>query len=313
MPSVPATDETVVALMVSDLHLSDKVPVARSAEADWELAQIVPLKQLAKYQRRYNCPVLIAGDILDKPVVLPWVVNMALKHLPEQCYAVPGQHDMPHHNYSDIRKSAYWTLVEAGKIVNLEPGHPTEVMSNGRILRLRGFPWGVPAVACSDPHDMALEIAVVHDYLWTTPETCYKDAPEIKQLSKRFAQFKGYDAVVVGDNHIHWMIGSGRPKMYNCGCFQRRRADEKQHQPMVGLLFADGTIKRKKLDTSAEKWIDNAADAERVMGGSSAEFVKELEALGDAALDYAAAVKRRLIGVHDEQIKAVVLRCLEGK
>ena len=298
--------------MVSDLHLGDKVPVARSAEVDWEQAQIIPLKQLAKYQQRYGCPVLIAGDLYDRYNPAPWVVNMALKHLPEQCYAVPGQHDLPHHNYADIRKSAYWTLVAAGKVTHLEPGRPVEAQSNGRILRLHGFPFGTALRALTQPHDLAIEVAVVHDYLWSSPDTCYKDAPDIKRLGKRFAEMRGYDVVVFGDNHIPW-VADHKPMVINCGAFQRRRSDERQHLPMVGLLLANGKVKRKRLDVSQEKWLDNAADAEAVLGGSSAEFVRELEQLGDAALDYADAVKRRLLsGGITTEVREVVLRCLEG-
>ena len=298
--------------MVSDLHLGDKAPVARSAEALWEEAQIVPLRQLRKYAERYKCPVLIAGDLFDRHAVLPWVVNMALKHLPDQCYAVSGQHDQPSHNLSDIRKSSYWTLVEAGKIVNLEPGRPVEVQSNGRVLRLHGFPYGVPVRALARSHDLVIDVALVHDYIWAAPETAYKDAPIAKRLSKRFASLKGYDVAHFGDNHKGFVVMHD-PVVFNAGAFQRRKADEKEYQPVIGLLLADGTVKRKKIDTSAERWIDNASDAEAVLGGSSAEFVKELEQLGDAALDYAEAVKRRLLsGGITTEVREVVLRCLEG-
>ena len=296
--------------MVSDLHLGDKAPVARSAEVDWEAAQIIPLKQLAKYQQRYGCPVLIAGDLFDRYNPAPWVVNMALKHLPEQCYAVPGQHDMKHHNYSDIRKSVYWTLVESRKIVNLEPGRPVEAQSNGRILRLHGFPFGTALRALTQPHDLAIEVAVAHSYIWAAEGTGYKDAPEVSRLSKRFASMKGFDVCVFGDNHIPFVVDHN-PAICNCGAFQRRKSDERKYDVMIGLLLANGKIKRKRLEASQEKWVDNADDAEKLLGGSSVEFVRELESLGDSALDFAAAVHRRLVG-KNEEVKEVVLRCLDG-
>ena len=297
--------------MVSDLHLGDKAPVARSAEASWHDAQVAMLKQLCKYQQRYKCPVIIAGDLFDRPTPPPWVINMALKHLPERCYAVPGQHDMIHMNYSDLNKTAFWTVREAGRLVLLEPGRPVEI-AGAVPIRLHGFPWGVQLRPLENPHDLAIEVAVVHDYIWLGSESGYKDAPEHKRLAKRFASMKGYDVAVFGDNHQHFMADH-KPLVYNCGAFQRRKSDEKNYPPMVGLLLANGKVKRKRLDVSQERWLDNAADAEAVLGGSSAEFVKELEQLGDAALDYAEAVRRRLLsGGITTEVREVVLRCLEG-
>lgn len=309
MPYLPPTD-AVVAIAVADLHLGDKAPVARSAEVSWEEAQIRPLKQLCKYQERYDVPVLIAGDLFDRHNPAPWVVNMALKHLPQRCYAVPGQHDLPHHNYSDIRKSAYWTLVAAHRITHLEPGRPVETMSKGTPIRLHGFPFGVPCRPLESPHAMYMEICLVHDYLWNREENAYKDAPEVKKLSNRFAQFKGFDAVISGDNHRGWWAGRA-PLYCNCGAFQRRKSDERPYDAMVNLICADGTLKRKRLDTKDEQWIDNAEDAERVMGGTCTEFIKELEQLGDAALDYGAAVQRRMLGLPAD-VQEVVKRCLAG-
>ena len=302
---------TVIALAAADLHLGDMVPVARSAEACWETAQIRSLKQLSKYQRRYQCPVLIAGDVFDKPVVHPWCINMALKYLPEQCYAIPGQHDLLHHNYSDVRLGAYWTLVEGCRVQNIEPGRPVEV-GIPHPIRVHGFPFGIPVKPLKQPHDMFIEVALVHDYIWLGEETAYPGAPVEKRLSKeRRKSLEGYEVAIFGDNHRGW-LGTDST-ILNCGCFQRRKADERNYQPVVGLIMSDGSIKRKRLDVSEDRWIDNVADAETLVGSNCADFIRELDALGDAALDFAQAVKRRLSHGVSKECREVVLRCLEGK
>ena len=43
------------------------------------------------------------------------LISFAIRELPS-CYAIPGQHDLPNHSYTDIQRSAYWVLVEAGII-----------------------------------------------------------------------------------------------------------------------------------------------------------------------------------------------------
>jgi hypothetical protein len=305
---MPSVQPTVIALAVADLHLGDSVPVARSAEGDWEQVQIRSLKQLCKYQLRYDCPVLIAGDLFDKPSVQPWCVNMALRHLPQKCYAIPGNHDLKNHNYADIRLTSFWTLVEGGRLTLVEPGRPKEI-EGAYPIRLHGFPCGVPVKPLSQPHDMFVEVALVHDYIWSGETTGYQGAPDDKFVGVFGKVTVGYDVVLVGDNHMSFLVAD----ILNCGCFQRRKADEKNLTPCVGLLYSDGSIKRKKLDTSEDRWIDNVADAETLVGTNCSDFIRELDALGDAALDYAAAVKRRLANGVSKEVKEVVLRCLEGK
>jgi hypothetical protein len=100
---------------------------------------------------------------------------------------------------------------------------------------------------------------------------------------------------------------------YNRGCpFIRKHYDSQNMQTLQAKYGQKGVVWFELISSAPGKeGYLNAADAEAVLGGSSAEFVRELEALGDAALDYSAAVHRRLIGKSDET-RAVVLRCLEG-
>lgn len=140
-------------------------------------------------------PVICAGDIFDRYNAGPELINFALAYLPRM-YAIPGQHDLPHHSYEDIRKSAYWTLVEAGKILNLEPGKPVGV----GVMQLWGFPWGTPVEPCPETPHLGIDVAVVHQYVWMK-EHGYPGAPEENRVKNFLGKIVGYDAVVVGDNH----------------------------------------------------------------------------------------------------------------
>ncbi len=66
MPVVQQAPKDLVAVLVSDIHLSQKPPIARSAEGSWYQAmqrQLAELKRIAK-----GAPVLCAGDVF-RPLV----------------------------------------------------------------------------------------------------------------------------------------------------------------------------------------------------------------------------------------------------
>lgn len=225
------------AIFCSDIHLSHKAPGFRSLEPDWYQAMRRPLRELTRLAKRLEVPVICAGDIFDRWMVPPELINFAIQEFPK-CYAVPGQHDLPNHVYEDIERSAYWTLVEAGVVQHIEKGTPTRT----DYLELHGFPWGSDPSPCTSK-ERETKIAVVHKYCWTG-QYKYPQAPKENEVGNY--TLAGYDAAVFGDNHIGWIKGT----ICNCGGFYRRTSADLNRQPFVGVLMSDGTIKRHLLDTS---------------------------------------------------------------
>jgi hypothetical protein len=238
------------------------------------------------------------------------IINWLLTRIPDNVkwYGVPGQHDLPNHQLDRIHESPYQTLVEAGKLVNLEPDQPVEVSGHHNTLRLYGFPHGVDVKPLKRDHISMLvfEIAVVHRYIWRQGAT-YHDAPVDHHVSKLNA--KGYDAVVIGDNHSPWQKGG----YYNCGSLICRTIDEKDHKPSVGLLRSDGTIKRHYLDVSKDKWNED----HEVKSKSKEEvdvlgLVRELRA-GKTAVDFAEAIIRWLRdNPVSEGVRREIMEAMEG-
>ena len=125
-----------IAILCSDLHLSHRPPLARAREPDWYEAMMHPLDELDDLTGD-NLPVICGGDVFDKWNSPPELINFALAELPGTMESVAGQHDLPHHSWPERRKSAYWTLVESGKIKTLDGRWEGE----GKFVR-RGFYWG---------------------------------------------------------------------------------------------------------------------------------------------------------------------------
>ncbi len=116
-----ATD-AVIAILTSDWHLSHKPPIARVEEPDWYAAMERTVTQVVELQNKYDCPLVIAGDLFDKWNPPPQLINFALDELGSltmRAVAVPGQHDLPFHSYDHVESSAYWALELGKRIVNV--------------------------------------------------------------------------------------------------------------------------------------------------------------------------------------------------
>ena len=244
-----------VAILCSDLHLCERLPSARGESQEAWFGVI------GGYLDQINdiadgVPVVCAGDVFDRWDSSANLINFVISKMPHM-WAVSGQHDAPHHRYEDIRKSAYWTLVEAGKITNLEPGKPCAI-SKGLVAW--GFPWGFPLRPLEKRvPKSATHLAVAHRYLWDDRAGGHPGATADTHARATAALLKGFDVALLGDNHNPFANTVHGVFLYNHGLTIRRRRDERDYVPEVGLLYADATIERVPLDTSGDLWADEPA------------------------------------------------------
>ena len=278
----------VIAVVCADIHLCENAPVARVAEISWWDAMARPLDEIAGLSARYDCPILIAGDLFDKWNPRPPLLNFALEHMPEHIWAIPGNHDLPYHNPELLGQSAYWTMVAAGKIKNLD--EPESL----RGYSIWPFPFG-STVAEPAGKINGIKIALIHAFCIAGAGTFAMPNPPDKSGVGHF-KLRGYDAAIFGDNHIHFSTRVGKTNVFNCGCLLRRSAAEKSYKPACGLLMRDGTVKTHRLDISNDRWIDNVdkiAAAESALGMDLTGFAVELRDLVSGGLDFREALQRR--------------------
>ena len=308
-------DSSVVAVCCADLHLSHRAPVARSCEGDWLKIQAGYLQQLDKLCRRYECPLIIAGDLFDRWNPPSELVNLALSYLPDDCYAVPGNHDLSSGGMEDIKKTAFWTLVKAGKITLLRTDRPIDLAS-ANPLRLHGFGHKDELHPLEDPQDFFIEVAVVHQYVWAS-DSKHQMAREEALIGKVLKNLTGYNAAIFGDNHLHF---AWRPTprdecqchIWNCGAFMRRKSDEVELTPCIGLLHIDGSFTQHLLDVRKDKFLDPNELTTLIKDEHVEDFIQELSELQDVAIDFGERVRQAVKGV-SPQIARLALKSLEGK
>ncbi len=312
MPSL-RPEGHIVALLVADLHLSHKPPVARSAEPDWYAAMERQLRELQNLSTSLNgplsppVPIICAGDIFDSAKQPVELVNFAIQHLP-QMYAVPGNHELPCHRYDDLHKSPYWTLVKAGRVIDLTPWKDHCI---GNLI-MHGYPYGFePKPLEHWEADIPLQVAVVHQYVWTK-ESGYPGAPESHRLKEFRKKVKGYDVAVVGDNHKSFTSHSDKETtVMNVGGFFRRKIDEIDHKPSVGLLMVNGRVKRHYLDVSKDKFLTAERLTTMMEGIGFETFVESLQGLADNALDFSERLMQWLERKKvNQETKETILRWL---
>ena len=304
---------SILAILVSDIHLSHQRPAARAG--DWYGAMETQLAQLNQLSIRHDAPIICAGDVFDRwnpPVEL---VNFALAYLPRM-YAIPGQHDLPNHDEASIKKSAYYTMCMAGRITDLRG-----VMEIPPGFYVRPFRWGAALESLRHPmdDDGNFYLAVAHKYIWVKDCSYHGASPEA-ELKNVVEDLAGYDAAVFGDNHKGFTrrirANETKHNLLNCGAFMCRHKDERDYKPAVGLLHGNGNITRHYLDKSHEQWdeeyIENSAAVDTAaVVFDAAKFIEELETVGDS-LDFNRAVNRRLDEVGaNAVVRKLVLEALQ--
>lgn len=308
--------DDVIAILVGDMHLSDRPPIARSGE-EWYAAMKRPLDQLRALQAQHGGAIILyAGDITDHWRESPALVNFLLVHLPEG-FAVPGNHDLLHGNYNSLDKTAYWTLVEAGRIKHLDPYIKIDAVPSQTFdsLRIVGMPWGFPLQALEQKDTKTTYIACVHRYIWSNASGKHIKAKPEEHWKEQRKKLKNFDVALFGDNHGGFIVESktkGMPHIVNPGCLIRRKIDEINYKPFVGLLHRNGSVSRHYLDVSQDTFLDTRKVNE-LTGTDISKLIEEFERIGSEITSYADALMSFLSSNGVEKAVAKVIRSILEK
>lgn len=291
MPDLPKA----LAVLGSDLHLQHKPPACRADEPDWYEAMGRTLDEVSRLCADLGgVPFVLAGDVFNHWNSPPELIAFAMRRLPAKVFAVPGQHDLPYHNYADLRRSAYGVLVEAGRIIDLHPDF-THYHIPG--VAIRAFPWGYPVspayeTMSNDKHKLTL--AVVHAYVWREGHG-HQDAPETAHVSYFHQCLAGYDVALFGDNHQGFQVHRAKLTLWNNGTLMRRTTAERPYQPGVGVLYEDGTVVRHILDTTQDVLTaDNHSTEVMVELLDLRDFITDLEELAEDPVEFCEAVRHAI-------------------
>jgi len=237
----------VSAILTADWHFRDDQPVCRLD--NFMETQIRKLQWICGIWKKYDCPLICAGDVFDYWKSSPFLISQLLTLLPtdRQVFAVWGNHDLPQHSLELQQKSALYTLVKAE-----------------RVKILPGVHWGqVPDVNSGMEID-GKKVLVWHVGVFDSPPAWTGDADfsAIDILNTHTE----YDLIVTGHYHTPLVKKLGNRLLVNPGSISRQTADQIESTPRVYLWYAEtnsveeliiphrkGVISREHLEKKEEQ------------------------------------------------------------
>ena len=225
------------AIVGADTHIREDCPVCREPE-EYMKAQWTKLDFIKALCATNHCPFCHAGDLFDHWRPSPWLISMALEHLPAMTIVAPGQHDLANHSLVELPKTGLQTLAQAGRVLILTDGFERVLDDPTRVpASISGYAYGETAKDALKS-DKNREYALLWHHL-----TCYRDQPwpDAGALQIDGANMMGYDLVVSGDNHKQFLCGH----WLNPGSMMRMDCTQKDFQPAVyGWNAKNNTITR---------------------------------------------------------------------
>ena len=217
------------AILCSDFHLRETTPLCRTD--DFQTAQWNKLDYISQLQIKYHCPVIHAGDLFDHWKPSPWLLSMAMIHLPDNFMTIYGQHDLPQHSLDLIDKCGVNTLQTAKKLEVLNTCHWGQTPSEyGSLL----FP--IDVNTSIGKLNEICTVLVWHVMTWTgaLPWPGCTSSPA-EDLLVKYPQF---NLILTGDNHKTFTAEVDGRLLVNPGSLTRQDADQEQHRPCVFLWYA---------------------------------------------------------------------------
>jgi DNA repair exonuclease SbcCD nuclease subunit len=229
----------VDAILTADWHLMERNPVCR--KDDYCHTQLEKVIQIYRLSREYGCPVLVAGDLFDRWKPSPYLLRQAINVTSGiKIFAIPGNHDLPQHVLELVDKSGIGVL-DASFDFNVMVNPKSFVREASRPFVVHPFPFGTlpdENYAKNVLKQDVVNVALLHKFTYA-PGDKPVFADTTQSATRLLKACKGFDLVVVGDNHQSFVVERRGQVLVNPGSIGRLTADQESHVPKVYLWNAE--------------------------------------------------------------------------
>ena len=211
------------AILSGDWHLREDQPTCRVD--NFEEEQWRNVNQVKALQEKYDCPVILSGDLFHHWKPSPSLLSKTIEHFPKRVCTVLGNHCVPQHNLDLLHKSGVYTLSKAEKLSILAGTHWGEKPN-----KVDGYVFNY-----GEEEERTMLIWHVMTHVGNIPWPGY-DGTNADVLLKKYAD---YDMILTGNNHLPFTITHKGRRLLNPGSLTRQTADQIDYKPAVWLWYAD--------------------------------------------------------------------------
>jgi DNA repair exonuclease SbcCD nuclease subunit len=293
-------------LLLSDVHGTDKLPVARKDDI-WKTFDF-KFSYILNYAREHAIPILQAGDLSDKSRnwnVLDYFINKLNKRI--KFMSVFGQHDMYYRSNPNVTPSTLLTLIKTGFITPLSTT-PTSVEN----VDIYGANWGdeIPEPKNQNKRN----VLVIHAPISLREEWSGQVRESPKRLAKKYPDF---DLILTGDIHRKFLVAHGHRFIANTGPMLRLEATEYnlRHKPCFFVWDSDGLSVKKVIiphRPAIEVLTRDHIDKTKMSKVELKDFVKKLKSLPPIKEMRKKTIKRHVEKVKDPRVKEIVMEVING-
>lgn len=279
----------IIAIFCGDVHITDKKPIARCDEPDWEEAQFRVLDFVKNITDTYKCPLFIGGDFLDKPVIPFGLFNKIKLHLPDSgVYCLLGNHEqVDKRTNANIINTSWYALQYLG----------CKVFSEPTVTCIGDVKVGlIPATNSEEEfidyveNTQNCDVIVMHKYVWSAEVGSYPGANENHRADNISNMFPNAKVIFCSDNHK----GFRADKVVNCGMLIRDNADLVNYTPHVWALDDAYNVYPIEIPTDLDLITDRHLVASKEAKKNEAAFIRTLGDSKDISLSFEDNLKKVL-------------------
>ena len=262
-------------VLTADWHIRATKPRCRIDE-DWIQTQRLALNQIADIANSNDCPVYVVGDLFhshsDTSFEVVQLIQEFANSLNHGMFILAGNHDLPHHNSSNLHKSAIGILLNCEKI---------NFIQNNEYVSAGNF----------DQETENKEIIFKHIL-------CFPDLksmpPNVNAVTAEdlLGEYDNARWIFTGDYHHNFVYENKGRHVVNSGCLIRQVSDMKDYQCGVYVIDTDlnkidfvpivddydlvddsHILRQNEKDERIENMVDKLMDIEAV----SLDFIQNIE------------------------------------
>jgi len=254
-------------------HLRATTPICR--KDNFWTSQWDKVKFIADLQKKYNCPILHAGDLFEHWKADPILITYCLRYLPEQFFTIYGNHDLPERSIALHEKSGIDTLLEAGKLKVLKGLHWEEHPTNKKVAFINNL----------QDRNVMIHHRMVYQGKPPYPGAEGFAAGVLRKITNEYE----IDLIVTGHNHTSFWEEHEGSLLVNPGSLTRHKADQWEHKPCIFLWYAeDNAIKKINLPIQASEEVMSREhlQVEEKRNKRAEAFVERLDTNWKTSMDF---------------------------